>query len=72
MSHGNLLGVWEAPFYYPYLLYGTLGPTELIMYGTWAGVQYVLYKIGARADRKVLLVVLRDIGTETSEIDQDP
>ena len=49
-----------------------LGPTELIMYGTWAGVQYVLYKIGARADRRVLLVVLRDIGTEPSDIDHDP
>ena len=52
--------------------FGKLGPTELIMYGTWAGVQYVLYKIGARADRHVLLVVLGDIGTETAEIDRDP
>ena len=52
--------------------FGKLGPTELIMYGTWAGVQYLLYKIGARADRQILLVVLRDTGTETAEIDQDP
>ena len=52
--------------------FGKLGPTELIMYGTWAGVQYLLYKIGARADRQILLVVLRDTGTETAGIDQDP
>ncbi len=24
--HGNLFGVWKAPFYYTYLLYGTLAP----------------------------------------------
>lgn len=52
--------------------FGKLGPTELILYGTWAGVQYVLYKIGARADRGVLHVVLYEIGTDTSEPDQNP
>lgn len=52
--------------------FGKLGPTELIMYGTWAGVQYALYKIGALADRGVLLVVLRETGAETSESDQAP
>ena len=52
--------------------FGKLGATELIMYGTWAGVQYALYKIGALADRGVLLVVLRETGAETSESDQAP
>lgn len=52
--------------------FGKLGPTELIMYGTWAGIQFVLYKIGARADRETLLVVLHETGTETSESDQRP
>lgn len=52
--------------------FGKLGPTELIMYGTWAGVQYALYRIGALADRGVLLVVLRETGTEASASDQDP
>lgn len=47
--------------------FGKLGPTELIMYGTWAGIQYVLYRIGARADRQVLLVVLQENGTDESE-----
>lgn len=49
-----------------------LGPTELIMYGTWAGIQYALYKIGARADRGVLLVVLDESGTEASGSDRSP
>lgn len=52
--------------------FGKLGPTELIMYGTWAGVQYALYRIGALADRGVLLVVLREAGSDTSESDQSP
>lgn len=49
-----------------------LGPTELIMYGTRGGIQYALYKLGARADRGVLLVVLDESGTETSGSDRIP
>lgn len=52
--------------------FGKLGPTELIMYGTWAGIQLVLYRIGARADREILLVVLHETGIETSESAQRP